>query len=117
MSTVAVVDYGMGNLRSVAKALEHVAGLNRLEVEVLVTADPRIVASADRVVVPGQGAMPDCMRELKSRGLRDTVIQAAEEKPVLGICVGLQMLFGYAEEGGVAGLEVLPDGCPGSRSK
>ncbi|HEY6898531.1 MAG TPA: imidazole glycerol phosphate synthase subunit HisH [Rhodocyclaceae bacterium] len=108
MSTVAVVDYGMGNLRSVAKALEHVAGTATVQV----TADPAVVAAADRVVVPGQGAMPDCMRELAARGLRDAVIRAAAEKPFLGICVGLQMLFGHAEEGDVMGLEILPGRVP-----
>jgi glutamine amidotransferase len=103
MSVVAVVDYGMGNLRSVAKAIEHVAQGGR----VLVTADPAEVARADRVVVPGQGAMPDCMRELGARGLRDAVIRAAAEKPFLGICIGLQMLFEHSEEGDVSGLGLL----------
>jgi glutamine amidotransferase len=85
MSTVVVVDYGMGNLRSVAKAIEHVAP----EAEVRVSsADAAQIAAADRVVVPGQGAMPDCMRELAARGLREAVIEAAAEKPFLGICVG-----------------------------
>ena len=76
-STVAVVDYGMGNLRSVAKAIEHVATHHR----VLVTDRAADIAAADRVVMPGQGAMPDCMRELDARGLRDAVIQAAASKP------------------------------------
>lgn len=106
--TVAVVDYGMGNLRSVAKALEHVAP----EARVLVTSNAADIAAAERVVVPGQGAMPDCMNELTGRGLRDAVICAAAEKPFLGICVGLQMLFGHAEEGNVMGLEVLPGRVP-----
>ncbi|HEX8962485.1 MAG TPA: imidazole glycerol phosphate synthase subunit HisH [Rhodocyclaceae bacterium] len=104
MTTVAVVDYGMGNLRSVAKAIEHVAPSAR----VLVTADAAAVAAADRVVVPGQGAMPDCMRELKARGLDRAVIEAAARKPFLGICIGLQMLFEHSEEGGVPGLGILP---------
>ena len=104
MSTVAVVDYGMGNLRSVAKAIEHVAPAD----QVLVTADPSVVAAADRVVVPGQGAMPDCMRELAARGLREAVIRAAAEKPFLGICIGLQMLFEHSEEGDVPGLAIFP---------
>ncbi|MFA6311585.1 MAG: imidazole glycerol phosphate synthase subunit HisH [Sterolibacterium sp.] len=106
--TVAVVDYGMGNLRSVAKAIEHVAPDDR----VLVTSSATDIADADRVVVPGQGAMPDCMRELEIRGLRDAVVRAARNQPFLGICVGLQMLFGPAEEGGVMGLEVLPGRVP-----
>jgi glutamine amidotransferase len=104
MKTVAIVDYGMGNLRSVAKAIEHVAP----EYEVLVTADPAAVAAAERVVVPGQGAMPDCMRELNARGLADAVVRAAAEKPFLGICIGLQMLFEHSEEGNVPGLGLLP---------
>ena len=108
MSTVVVVDYGMGNLRSVAKAIEHVAP----QAEVRVSSDAAEIAAADRVVVPGQGAMPDCMRELSARGLRDAVIRAAAEKPFLGICVGLQMLFGHAEEGDVMGLEILPGRIP-----
>ena len=101
--TVAVIDYGMGNLRSVSQALEHVAGGR----EVVVTADPAVVAGAERVVFPGQGAMPDCMRELDARGLRAAVLQAARDKPFLGICIGLQMLFGHSEEGDVAGLGVF----------
>jgi glutamine amidotransferase len=108
MSTVVVVDYGMGNLRSVAKAIEHVAP----EADVRVSSDAVAIAAADRVVVPGQGAMPDCMRELSARGLRDAVVRAAGEKPFLGICVGLQMLFGHAEEGDVTGLEILPGRVP-----
>ena len=104
MKTVAIVDYGMGNLRSVAKAVEHVAP----EYRVLVTADPAVVADAERVIVPGQGAMPDCMRELKARGLDAAVVRAAGEKPFLGICIGLQMLFEHSEEGDVPGLGLLP---------
>jgi glutamine amidotransferase len=104
MNTVAIVDYGMGNLRSVAKAIEHMAP----EATVHVTSDPAAVAAAQRVVVPGQGAMPDCMRELQARGLRDVVVHATREKPFLGICIGLQMLFDVSEEGDVAGLSVFP---------
>ncbi len=111
MSTVAVVDYGMGNLRSVAKALEHVSqGLRGARVRV--TSSVNEIEMADRVVVPGQGAMPDCMRELADRGLRDAVVRAAQEKPFLGICVGLQMLFGEAEEGAAHGLDILPGRVP-----
>lgn len=90
-----VVDYGMGNLRSVAKAMEHVAP----KAQVLISADPADVLRADRVVVPGQGAMHDCMAQLIERGLRDAVVQAAQSKPFLGICVGMQMLFDHSEEG------------------
>jgi imidazole glycerol-phosphate synthase subunit HisH len=104
MTTIAVIDYGMGNLRSVAKAIEHVAS----GVEVRVTDDPSVVRTASRVVFPGQGAMPDCMRELRARGLYDAVIDAARDKPFLGICIGLQMLFEHSEEGDTPGLAVLP---------
>ena len=101
---IAVVDYGMGNLRSVSKALEHVAP----GAEVKVTARPADLRLARRVVVPGQGAMPDCMRELRERGLSEAVVEATRTKPFLGICIGLQMLFEHSEEGGVEGLAVLP---------
>lgn len=104
MNTVAIVDYGMGNLRSVAKAVEHVAPGRK----VVVTAEPRVLAEAERIIVPGQGAMPDCMRELRSRSLAEAVVRAAGEKPFLGICIGLQMLFAHSEEGDVAGLGLLP---------
>jgi imidazole glycerol-phosphate synthase subunit HisH len=104
MSVVAVVDYGMGNLRSVAKAIEHVADGER----VVVTSDAAEVAKADRVVVPGQGAMPDCMRQLSACGLREAVVAAAATKPFLGICIGLQMLFEHSEEGDTPGLGILP---------
>ena len=103
MTTIAVIDYGMGNLRSVSKALEHVAPGARVEV----TSDPVAVAAADRVVFPGQGAMPDCMREMDARGLRPAVLAAAQAKPFLGICIGLQMLFESSDEGDVRGLAVL----------
>lgn len=104
MADVAVVDYGMGNLRSVAKAIEHVAP----RLKVVVTSDAREVARAGRIVFPGQGAMPDCMREMEARGLRSAVLAAAHTKPFLGICIGLQMLFEASEEGGVAGLALFP---------
>ncbi|MDI6745981.1 MAG: imidazole glycerol phosphate synthase subunit HisH [Rhodocyclaceae bacterium] len=104
MKTVAIVDYGMGNLRSVAKAVEHVAP----DHQVVVTADPAALSAADRVIVPGQGAMPDCMRELRARGLDAAVKLAAATKPFLGICIGLQMLFDHSDEGDVAGLGVFP---------
>ena len=105
-NTIAVIDYGMGNLRSVSKALEHVAG----GCPVVVTADPAVVAAAERVVFPGQGAMPDCMRELDARGLRAAVLQAAQDKPFLGICVGEQMLFERSDEGNVPALGVFAGG-------
>jgi len=105
---IAVVDYGMGNLRSVSKALEHVAP----GAEVLATADPATIRSAQRVVVPGQGAMPDCMRQLTASGAREAVIEAALAKPFLGICIGLQMLFERGEEGDTRGLGLLPGNVP-----
>ena len=98
----------MGNLRSVSKALEHVAPKDR----VLVTADPEAIRAADRVVVPGQGAMPDCMRQLAASGAREAVIEAARDKPLLGLCIGLQMLFERGEEGDTPGLGVLPGSVP-----
>jgi imidazole glycerol-phosphate synthase subunit HisH len=101
---IAVIDYGMGNLYSVSRALEHLNGPGRVEL----TADPARVAAADRVVFPGQGAMPDCMREMDARGLRSSVLDAARNKPFLGICIGLQMLFESSEEGSTAGLGILP---------
>jgi len=101
---IAVIDYGMGNLRSVSKALEHVAPRARIAV----SSDPHVVLAADKVVFPGQGAMPDCMRELDSRGLREAVLECARQRPFLGICIGLQMLFEHSEEGEVEGLRVLP---------
>jgi len=104
MVDIAVVDYGMGNLRSVQQALHSVAP----DASIVVTDDPKVLAQAGRVVFPGQGAMPDCMRELDARGLRGAVLDAARNKPFLGICIGLQMLFEHSAEGDVAGLGVLP---------
>jgi glutamine amidotransferase len=105
---IAVVDYGMGNLRSVSKALERVAP----QAEVLVTADAEAIRAADRVVVPGQGAMPDCMRQLSASGAREAVVEAVSGKPFLGICIGLQMLFERGEEGDTMGLGLLPGSVP-----
>jgi len=103
MTDVAVVDYGMGNLRSVEQALRKVAPA----AEIVVTDDADKIANAKRVVFPGQGAMPDCMREMDARGLRDAVLLTARSKPFLGICIGLQMLFDHSDEGDVAGLGIL----------
>ncbi len=105
---IAVVDYGMGNLRSVSKALEHVAP----DAEVVLTADPGAIGACERVVVPGQGALPDCMRQLAASGAREAVIEATRKKPFLGICIGLQMLFERGEEGDAAGLGLLPGRVP-----
>jgi glutamine amidotransferase len=104
MADIAVVDYGMGNLRSVTKAIEHVAP----QCEVVLTSDPDVVRGAGRVVFPGQGAMRDCMREMDAKGLRAAVVEAAPTKPFLGICIGLQMLFDHSEEGDTPGLALMP---------
>ena len=106
MPDIAVIDYGMGNLRSVAKALRQVAP----ERSIAVTADPATIASASRVVLPGQSAMPDCMESLNQSGLREVVLQVVRDRPFLGICLGLQMLFDQSEEGPTSCLGVLPGG-------
>jgi glutamine amidotransferase len=100
---ISIVDYGMGNLRSVQKALQHVAP----EAEVEITADPVRVRSADRVVFPGQGAMPDCMRSLGESGLGEAVGESARGKPFLGLCIGQQMLFDHSAEGDTPGLGLV----------
>jgi glutamine amidotransferase len=97
---IAIVDYGMGNLRSVAKALEHVAP----SATVRISADPAQIRAAERIVFPGQGAMPDCMRYLRESGLEEAVRAAAASKPVLAVCIGEQMLFERSEEGDTPGL-------------
>ena len=101
---VAVIDYGMGNLRSVQKALEHVAPA----LTVVVTGDAQTILGARRVVFPGQGAAPDCMREISARGLADVIREAAASKPFLGICMGLQVLYEHSEEGDTQCLGILP---------
>ena len=108
-STVAVIDYGMGNLRSVSQAVQHAAqGLN---LNVVVTNDPKVVHAADRVVLPGQGAMRDCMQELRDAHggeLRGAVLHAANNKPLMGVCVGMQMLLDHSEEQDTPGLGLIP---------
>ena len=106
MATVAVVDYGMGNLRSVSQAVMHVAAGSG--VKVIVTQRPQEVLAADRVVLPGQGAMRDCMRELHDSGLRQAVLHAAAHKPLMGVCVGMQMLLDHSEEQDTPGLALIP---------
>ena len=97
MQTIAVVDYGMGNLRSVVNALQFVsAGRDR----VILTSDPSQLADADRVVFPGQGAAGDCMRAIDEYGLREAIGSAAASRPFLGICMGMQVLLDYSEENG-----------------
>lgn len=104
--TVAVVDYGMGNLRSVSQAVAHVA--RHQDVRVIVTANPEEVLAAQRVVLPGQGAMRDCMRELQASGLKEAVLHAAANKPLMGVCVGMQMLLDHSEEQDTPGLGLIP---------
>ena len=106
MNTIAVVDYGMGNLRSVAQAVIHAASVVD-QAEVIVTSNPQVVRDAHRVVLPGQGAMPDCMSELKASGLLEAVLDAAAKKPLFGVCVGMQMLLDHSAEGNTPGLGLI----------
>ena len=110
--TVAVVDYGMGNLRSVSQAVQHAA--QGSGVDVVVTSRPEDVMAAGRIVLPGQGAMADCMRELRESGLLASVLHAASHKPLFGVCVGMQMLLSHSAEGrpgdggiGTQGLDLI----------
>ena len=102
--SISIVDYGMGNLRSVRNALAHVAPRAR----VTITSDPAEIRGADRVVFPGQGAMPGCMKRLNERGLGEAVAEAVHSKPFLGLCIGQQMLFEHSDEGDTPGLALLP---------
>lgn len=104
MADIAIIDYDMGNLHSVAKAFAHVAP----GVKVAVTSDPDVIRNASRVVFPGQGAARDCMHEIDQRGLREVIAESARSKPFLGICMGLQVLFGHSEEGDTACLGLYP---------
>ena len=104
MNKIVVVDYGMGNLRSVAQALMHVAP----EAEVTVSAEADAIRAADRIVFPGQGAMPDCMQSLRNSGLLEALMEAVRNKPLFGVCVGEQMLFDSSEEGDARCLGLLP---------
>jgi imidazole glycerol-phosphate synthase subunit HisH len=103
MSSLVVVDYGMGNVRSVAKAFEHVSP----KTKVMISGDPKVILEADRAVFPGQGAMPDCMSYLRQSGLEDVVRRVSESKPLFGVCVGEQMLFDWSAEGATPGLGLL----------
>jgi glutamine amidotransferase len=105
-ATIAIVDYGMGNLRSVAKALEHVAPAGT---DIRVTSDPAVVRRADRVVFPGQGAAADCMRALRETGLDEAIVEAVRSRPFLGVCMGMQVLLESSEENdGTPCLGVFP---------
>ena len=106
MASVAVIDYGMGNLRSVAQAV--IAAAHGSGVEVIITSDPLEVRNAERVVLPGQGAMRDCMRELHDSGLMPEVLHAAAHKPLFGVCVGMQMLLDHSAEGNTPSLGLIP---------
>lgn len=104
MKKIVVVDYGMGNLRSVAQALRAVAP----DMDIRVSGRISDLREADRIVLPGQGAMPDCMASLEKSGLREELIKAANKKPIFGICVGEQMLLDWSEEGSTKGLGLIP---------
>jgi glutamine amidotransferase len=104
MNKIVVVDYGMGNLRSVAQALRAVAP----EADIRISGVPADIDGADRIVLPGQGAMRDCMRSLNESGVRDALLRAAASKPMMGVCVGEQMLLDVSEEGDTPGLGLLP---------
>ncbi|MEI7993842.1 MAG: imidazole glycerol phosphate synthase subunit HisH [Methylococcaceae bacterium] len=105
MSSVAVIDYGMGNLHSIAKALQHAAP----NVDVQIVADPDLILKADRVVFPGVGAIRDCMQALNQSGLSAVIQQVARTKPLLGICLGMQALLTDNEENGnIKCLDIFP---------
>ncbi|MFP5391152.1 MAG: imidazole glycerol phosphate synthase subunit HisH [Gammaproteobacteria bacterium] len=104
MNKIVVVDYGMGNLRSVAQALRAAAP----EADVIISGEVAAIDAADRIVLPGQGAMRDCMRSLRESGVQDALLRAARTRPMMGVCVGEQMLFEMSEEGDTPGLGLLP---------
>ncbi|RME34091.1 MAG: imidazole glycerol phosphate synthase subunit HisH [Gammaproteobacteria bacterium] len=106
MQTVAVIDYGVSNLRSVERALTHVAGTGA---SVRLAASPEDLRGADRIVFPGQGAIGDCMRHMRERGLDQALLEAVRERPFLGLCLGLQSLLDFSEEdGGTPGFGLFP---------
>jgi glutamine amidotransferase len=105
-STVAVVDYGMGNLKSVSQAV--IKAAEGTGVQVVITHRADEVLAADRIVLPGQGAIRDCMRELHDSGMLEAVLDAAARKPMLGVCVGMQMLLDHSEEQDTPGLGLIP---------
>src|SRR5690606_14533173 len=102
--TIAIVNYGMGNFHSVARALRGAAP----DANIIIASQPEEIKNASRVVFPGQGAMRDCMATLRASGLHDAVLEAARSKPLLGVCVGEQMLFSHSEEGDTPGLDIFP---------
>lgn len=106
MNSIVIIDYGMGNLRSVSKALEHVAGT---QAQVTISGDKATILEADRVIFPGVGAIRDCMASLREQQLLEVVKECAQTRPFLGICLGMQALMDASEEnGGVDALGILP---------
>ena len=101
---IAIIDYGVGNLRSVHNAVNFISPQKKS----FVTNDPDKVFKADKIIFPGQGAMPGCVEELDKRGLKEVLIESAKQKPFLGICLGLQMLFEISDEGNQKGFGLLP---------
>ena len=104
---IAIIDYGMGNLKSVYQAISEVNNALQHKQEIIITADKAKIDSADKIIFPGQGAMPDCMQEIEKLNLKQTIINAAKNKPFLGICLGFQMLFTHSQEGNVDGLNIF----------
>jgi len=110
MNTVAIIDYGMGNLHSISKAIKHVASYSGLEnTKVLVTSDAATIREADRVVLPGVGAIRDCMTEIRRLGFEELIKEVSQDRPFLGICVGMQALMTHSEENnGVNCIDLFP---------
>lgn len=104
---IAIIDYGMGNLKSVYQAISEVNNALQHKQEIIITADKAKIDSADKIIFPGQGAMPDCMQEIEKLNLKQTIINATKNKPFLGICLGFQMLFTHSQEGNVDGLNIF----------
>ena len=104
---IAIIDYGMGNLKSVYQAISEVNNALQHKQEIIITADKAKIDSADKIIFPGQGAMPDCMQEIEKLNLKQTIINAGKNKPFLGICLGFQMLFTHSQEGNVDGLNIF----------
>lgn len=105
---IAIIDYGMGNLHSVLKSVQAAAKLGGVSADIALTPHAEDVLRADKVIFPGQGAMPDCMAALGRSGLGEAVRNSLENKPFFGICVGAQLLFDRSEEGGTDGLGWFP---------
>ena len=103
--SVAIVDYGMGNLRSVQQAVLHGAEAG---LDVVIAQQPEQIRAAERVILPGQGAMRDCMQHLRDSGMMEALLEAAASKPFFGVCVGMQMLLQHSEEGDTASLGLIP---------